>query len=162
MSTLISTAPQPALQPGEVAYNTDLKQFFMADENGKAIEVPEAIARFAEVVAERDALKAQLQVERDKHGNLLKRLDASKEIIAIRGEQIEQIQSQRNAALSEVERLSKTSVTTSEPSRLEIAARIMQGWMANDQKYLMTPESDARSALRIADALIAAAKEVQP
>lgn len=47
--------------------------------------------------------------------------------------------------------------TRPEPSRLEIAARIMQGWAGNSLPGVM-PGPD--SALRIADSLIAAAKEV--
>jgi hypothetical protein len=60
-------------------------------------------------------------------------------------------------ALAEFERLRKN--TRPEPSRLEIAAGIMQGWAA-------APVVDLRhleiAALRHADALIAAAKEAQP
>lgn len=53
--------------------------------------------------------------------------------------------------------------TSPEPSRLEIAARIMQGWASNPSMESITGDPISRTisaALEIADFLIAAAKEV--
>lgn len=54
-------------------------------------------------------------------------------------------------------RINARNDSNPEPSRLEIAARIMQGWAANPRFFY----GYEAIALRTADALIAAAKEVQ-
>jgi chromosome segregation ATPase len=72
----------------------------------------------------------------------------------------------RDRAHAEIERLKaridEMDNSDLEPSRLEIAARIMQGWASNPNMEAMAAgpgERPANAALRIADALIAAANK---
>lgn len=64
--------------------------------------------------------------------------------------------------LNETVRNDRLVATRPEPSRLEIAAGIIEGWASNSNMEAIVPgERPAYSALKIADFLIAAAKEAK-
>lgn len=173
---------EPKLQPYETAYSVDDNKFYMRDDTGKYIEVSEAIARFAEVLAERDKLGIEVKtlvplLERARN----ERNEAREEVEWYKKE-MQILKKDLAAALAAEERAKKSrdeawcraneakaeaqrsnSNTRPEPSRLEIAARIVQEWAANPEVALKQLDSAKayRTAFCIADNLIAAAKEAQ-
>lgn len=130
-----------------------------------------AIERRDELLAEVIYLQKELKqaiAERTPHdyGLLKHEVDHLKqeltEAIKERNKTVADLIKQRDEALAYNQFSQQVAAIRQEPSRLEIAAGIMQGWASNSNMEAIVPgERPAYSALKIADFLIAAAKEAK-
>jgi hypothetical protein len=85
----------------------------------------------------------------------LQRLQTDRDLMILVGRRYARVvEKERDEARAEVERLKADKQTRPEPSRLEIAAMVMQGFIADGNWNIII----AARSLEYADALIAAAK----